>query len=93
MSIQEQIDALPEWPDKENVDHRISLFPGNQVIKASAIAAFAQEQGDAALARLALARERLIRIGHDRDCAVICTTESSCDCESGMVLKALEVPQ
>lgn len=95
-----RIAALPEWPkDIERVgpfkrykDHDYTVYDDGR----SAETPYQTDLAEAALARLALARE-WIETAHGTDCAMYPDTEGNagwkCTCGRDALLKALEQPQ
>lgn len=99
-TLQEKIDALPEWPSEEKYSTPTLLANGVQVTcsypadEARCLA----DQLDAALARLALVLELAkdgnpILVDHLDHCYTDQrSTDSACTCGRDALLKALETP-
>lgn len=83
MGIKERIAGLPEWPDPDDFN------VGNPVDEW----AKAVRDRDAALARLALAREWIAKDGCEDDCLVYRAIPHPCTCGRDALLAALEVPK
>jgi hypothetical protein len=93
MSLQEQIDALPEWPDIKDM---LSACMSADVIE-EVMLNHQSDRVDAALARLALAREWIEREPHANRCPWRNLAQNAagfrpaCTCGRDALLKALEL--
>lgn len=98
--LTDRIEALPKWPKEEDYSSQIRLASGIAVTYSYHADDFrlAQATVDAALARLALAREWIEESGHTISCAWRHTKLTStslwppCDCGFIEILAALEEP-
>jgi len=97
MTLAEQIAALPEWPKEDNYSAQFRLASGVAVTYSYPADDFrlAQATVDAALARLALAREWIEGIPHVWDCDLCHGAKKNprCTCGRDALLNALEVPR
>jgi hypothetical protein len=91
MDIKEQIAALPKEPERPKI-----LRPERSVGAESQWTVYQFNRAEAALARLALARE-WIEAAHQSDCDLFTDDGMrsfySCTCGRDALLKALEVPK
>ena len=89
-----KIAALPEWPDINDYASKFVLPSGVSVTYSypDADVKFVSVQLDAALARLALARE-WIEEAHLSYCDINMRSNGRCDCGRDALLAALEEPK
>ena len=97
IDLQAKIDALPEWPKpiarvgpyKIYGDHKYAVYDDGN----SAETPYQTDLAQAALARLALAREWAAKAPHHVSCAAWCQSSKDCTCGRDALLKAMEVPR
>ena len=87
MSIQDKITALPEWLTP-------AFKPEPKRVGPMDLAQYWECQAEAALARLALARDEWVSRSHHRSCDAVVHYHAQCTChgERDALLAALEPP-